>query len=46
MHLEGDITSFMGCITTILLNLQARLQILYNARALAPEGAISIGRGL
>ena len=46
MHLEGDITSFVGCKTTILPNLQGRLQILHRAGALAPEGAISKGRGL
>ena len=50
MHLEGDITSFVGCKTTILPNLQAPSApgnpLSRRRGALAPEGSISIGRGL
>ena len=50
MHLEGDITSFAGCKTTILPNLQAPSApgnpLSRRRGALALEGAISICRGL
>ena len=50
MHLEGDITSFVGCKTKILPNLQAPSApgnpLSRRRGALAPEGAISIGQGL